>query len=57
MESWSFHLEAPFPQLQETARWEKWTYETMVERALSAELDGRDSLIFREASREPEFSL
>jgi DNA replication protein DnaC len=36
------HLEAALPWLLETARREQWTYEMMVERALSAELDGRE---------------
>lgn len=36
------HLEAALPQLLETAQQEQWTYETMVERALAAELDGRE---------------
>lgn len=36
------HLQAALPQLLETARREQWTYETMVERALGAELDGRE---------------
>jgi DNA replication protein DnaC len=36
------HLQAALPQLLETARREQWTYETMVERALAAELDGRE---------------
>ncbi|HEY6408464.1 MAG TPA: ATP-binding protein, partial [Ktedonobacteraceae bacterium] len=36
------HLEAGLPQLLETARREQWTYETMLERALAAELDGRE---------------
>lgn len=36
------HLEAALPQLLATARREQWTYETMVERALAAELDGRE---------------
>jgi DNA replication protein DnaC len=36
------HLQAALPQLLETARREQWTYETMVERALCAELDGRE---------------
>jgi DNA replication protein DnaC len=36
------HLETALPQLLETARREQWTYETLVERALAAELDGRE---------------
>lgn len=36
------HLETVLPHLLETARREQWTYETMVERALAAELDGRE---------------
>nr|WP_151759062.1 ATP-binding protein [Dictyobacter vulcani] len=36
------HLQMALPQLLETARREQWTYETMVERALGAELDGRE---------------
>ncbi|GCE16691.1 IS21-like element helper ATPase IstB [Dictyobacter kobayashii] len=36
------HLQTALPQLLETARREQWTYETMVERALGAELDGRE---------------
>jgi DNA replication protein DnaC len=36
------HLETALPHLLETARREQWTYETMVERALAAELDGRE---------------
>jgi DNA replication protein DnaC len=36
------HLEAGLPQLLEIARHEQWTYETMLERALAAELDGRE---------------
>jgi DNA replication protein DnaC len=36
------HLEAALPHLLELARQEQWTYETMVERALVAELDGRE---------------
>lgn len=37
------HLEVALPQLLEQARREQWTYETMLERALTAELDGRDA--------------
>jgi DNA replication protein DnaC len=36
------HLEAALPQFLEMARREQWTYEMMVERALCAELDGRE---------------
>jgi DNA replication protein DnaC len=36
------HLHAALPQLLELARQEQWTYETMIERALRAELDGRE---------------
>lgn len=36
------HLQAALPRLLETARQEQWTSETMVERALCAELDGRE---------------
>jgi DNA replication protein DnaC len=36
------HLEIALPQLLETARHEQWTYETLLVRALDAELSGRD---------------
>ena len=36
------HLEAGLPQLLENARREQWTYETMLEQALAAEVDGRE---------------
>jgi len=36
------HLEAALPQLLERARTEQWTYETCLERALAAELEGRE---------------
>jgi hypothetical protein len=36
------HLETALPQLLEPARREQWTYETFLERALAAELDGRE---------------
>jgi len=36
------HLETALPQLLEPARREQWTYETFLERALTAELDGRE---------------
>src|SRR5215467_12122425 len=36
------HLEAALPHVLDTARREQWTYETMVQRALAAELDGRE---------------
>src|SRR5581483_3709044 len=36
------HLETGLPQLLEQARREQWTYETLLERALLAELDGRE---------------
>jgi DNA replication protein DnaC len=36
------HLEGVLPQLLEEARTLQWTYETFLERALSAELDGRE---------------
>jgi DNA replication protein DnaC len=35
------YLEAELPQALERARAEQWTYETFLERALAAELDGR----------------
>ena len=35
-------LEAILPTLLDQARQEKWTYETLLERALAAELDGRE---------------
>ena len=36
------HLEAALPHVLEAARREQWTYETLLERALAAELDGRE---------------
>src|SRR5215470_17048898 len=36
------HLETALPQLLEPARREQWTYEVFLERALTAELDGRE---------------
>jgi len=36
------HLEAALPHVLDTARREQWTYETLLERALAAELDGRE---------------
>jgi DNA replication protein DnaC len=36
------HLEAALPQLLQTARHEQWTYETCLQRALAAELEGRE---------------
>jgi DNA replication protein DnaC len=36
------HLEAVLPQVLQAAQREQWTYETFLERALSAELDGRE---------------
>lgn len=36
------YLEAALPQVLEAARREQWTYETLLERALAAELDGRE---------------
>jgi DNA replication protein DnaC len=36
------HLEAALPQLLDQARMEQWTYETFVERALGAEVEGRE---------------
>ncbi|HEY6408879.1 MAG TPA: IS21-like element helper ATPase IstB, partial [Ktedonobacteraceae bacterium] len=36
------HLEAGLPQVLEAARREQWTYETLLERALAAELEGRE---------------
>jgi DNA replication protein DnaC len=35
-------LEAVLPQLLDQARREQWTYETLLERALAAEVDGRE---------------
>jgi DNA replication protein DnaC len=35
-------LETVLPTLLDQARQEKWTYETLLERALAAELDGRE---------------
>jgi len=36
------HLEAALPHLLDQARAEQWTYETLVQRTLAAELDGRE---------------
>jgi DNA replication protein DnaC len=36
------HLEAALSQILEAAQHEQWTYETFLERALTAELDGRE---------------
>jgi DNA replication protein DnaC len=36
------HLEAALPQILEGAQREQWTYETFLERALAAELEGRE---------------
>jgi len=36
------HLEAALPQVLEAAQREQWTYETFLERALAAELEGRE---------------
>lgn len=36
------HLEAALPHILDAARREQWTYETLLERALAAELDGRE---------------
>jgi DNA replication protein DnaC len=36
------HLEAALPQVLQGARREQWTYETFLERALAAELEGRE---------------
>jgi DNA replication protein DnaC len=36
------HLEAALSQVLEAAQREQWTYETFLERALAAELDGRE---------------
>lgn len=36
------HLEAALPQMLEQARAEQWTYETLLERALASELEGRE---------------
>src|SRR2546421_6577682 len=36
------HLEAALPHVLDAARREQWTYETLLERALTAELDGRE---------------
>lgn len=36
------HLEATLPTVLDRARTEQWTYETFLERALAAELDGRE---------------
>jgi hypothetical protein len=36
------HLEVALPQVLDLARREQWTYETLLERALAAELEGRE---------------
>ncbi len=36
------HLEAALPQMLEEARMHSWTYETFLERALCAEVEGRE---------------
>jgi DNA replication protein DnaC len=36
------HLEAALPQVLETARSKQWTYETFLEQALAAEMEGRE---------------
>ena len=36
------HLEVALPQLLDQARTEQWTYETLMERALSSEVQGRE---------------
>ncbi len=36
------HLEVALSQLLEAAQHEQWTYETFLERALAAELQGRE---------------
>jgi DNA replication protein DnaC len=36
------HLEAALPQMLDGARAQQWTYETFLERALMAELEGRE---------------
>jgi DNA replication protein DnaC len=36
------HLEVLLPQILESARQQQWTYETFLEHALTAELDGRE---------------
>jgi DNA replication protein DnaC len=36
------HLEAALPQVLQAAQREQWTYETFLERAVTAELDGRE---------------
>ena len=36
------HLEAALPHVLDAARREQWTYEMLLERALAAELDGRE---------------
>jgi DNA replication protein DnaC len=36
------HLEAALPQMLDNARVQQWTYETFLERALAAELEGRE---------------
>jgi len=35
-------LEKALPALYETARQEQWTYETFMNRAMAAEIEGRD---------------
>ena len=35
------HLEVALPQVLEAAQREQWTYQTLLERALAAELEGR----------------
>jgi DNA replication protein DnaC len=36
------HLEAALPQVVQAAQREQWTYETFLQRALAAELEGRE---------------
>jgi DNA replication protein DnaC len=36
------HLEVALPQVLELARGEQWTYETFLDQALAAELEGRE---------------
>jgi len=36
------HLEAALPHVLDAARREQWTYEMLLERALAAEVDGRE---------------
>lgn len=36
------HLEAALPQVLEAAQRDQWTYQTLLERALAAELEGRE---------------